>query len=567
MAKNERKKANNRNSLEAKTFRTTLIASIILGLALLIVGLGLYSYSLASQYVKEAFYISQSAAVSSLKGADTVQLSKTVMERYRSLSEQERQKLGTAEYRDVFTDAEASQTYETLMNMLPSFASSGDVSVIYIAMYDRDTSSLVYIVDSDEFEPYHPGYYESVHKKELDRFLNWNGSGMLYDFENTEEYGWICTAGTPIRDESGEVCSFLLVDVTVNNLLRGMRSYAFQITSSLIVVMSLVTWLLTRRIKKTLVSPINRIADAAQDYVRDRLEGRSNTTHFANLGINTGDEVENLGSIMADMEREMSEYEADLTRVTAEKERINTELSLATRIQASMLPSIFPPFPERSEFDLYASMDPAKEVGGDFYDYFLIDDDHLYVAIADVSGKGVPAALFMMASKIILANNAMTGKSPAQILRDTNAAICSNNRAEMFVTVWLGILEISTGRLIAANAGHEYPALRKKDGAFEIIKDKHGFVIGGMDGVKYTEYELMLEPGSKLFVYTDGVAEAMDPDKALFGTDRMLGALNEAEDGAPEQVLKTVRSAVDGFVRGAEQFDDITMLCLEYRGR
>ena len=211
-------------------------------------------------------------------------------------------------------------------------------------------------------------------------------------------------------------------------------------------------------------------------------------------------------------------------------------------------------------------MEPAKEVGGDFYDFFLVDDDHLCVVIADVSGKGVPAALFMMASKIILANNAMLGKSPAQILQDTNAAICSNNREEMFVTVWLGILELSTGKLVAANAGHEYPVVKQPGEDYTLLKDKHGFVIGGMDGVKYAQYEVQLKPGSKLFLYTDGVPEATDSEEKLFGTDRMLAALNALPDADPKAILEGVRKAVDGFVREAEQFDDLTMVCVEYRG-
>ena len=248
-----------------------------------------------------------------------------------------------------------------------------------------------------------------------------------------------------------------------------------------------------------------------------------------------------------------------------ESSRIESELNLATRIQADMVPNIYPAFPDRPEFDIYATMDPAKEVGGDFYDFFLVDDDHLCMVMADVSGKGVPAALFMMASKIILANNAMMGKSPAQILNDTNVAICSNNREEMFVTVWIGILEISTGKLVAANAGHEYPVLKHANGAFELFKDKHGVMIGAMESAKYREYEIQLKPGSKLFLYTDGVTEATDAEKHLFGTERMLATLNQSTESTPEQVLKNVRSAVDGFVKEAEQFDDLTMLCMEYK--
>ena len=250
----------------------------------------------------------------------------------------------------------------------------------------------------------------------------------------------------------------------------------------------------------------------------------------------------------------------------AEKERIGSELKMASDIQSGMLPHIFPPFPDRNEFDLYASMDPAKEVGGDFYDFYLIDDDHLCLTIADVSGKGVPAALFMMVSKSILKSTAMLGPTPEKLLTTINETICQNNKMEMFVTVWIGILEISTGKLTAANAGHEYPVLTGKDGRFELVKDKHGLVVGGMDCAVYKEYELTLEPGSKLFVYTDGVPEATNAEKELFGTDRLLETLNRDPGASPENILKNVTAAVDAFVKDAEQFDDITMLCLEYKG-
>ena len=249
-----------------------------------------------------------------------------------------------------------------------------------------------------------------------------------------------------------------------------------------------------------------------------------------------------------------------------ETSRLDTELSMATRIQADMLPNIFPAFPEREEFDVHASMTPAKEVGGDFYDFFLIDHDHLGLAVADVSGKGVPAALFMMISKILVQNYALTGRTPKEVLESVNDQICKNNREEMFVTVWFGILDLKSGKLTAANAGHEYPAVKETSGRFELIKDKHGFVIGGMEGMKYSEYELTLEPGSKIFLYTDGVAEATNADDELFGTDRMVEALRSAENGSPEEVVAAVHDAVNAFVADAPQFDDLTMLCLQYDG-
>ena len=281
----------------------------------------------------------------------------------------------------------------------------------------------------------------------------------------------------------------------------------------------------------------------------------------------TGNEIEILAESFATLSRRSRDYIAQITRITAEKERIGTELALATRIQADMLPNIFPAFPDRPEFDIYASMDPAKEVGGDFYDFFLIDDDHLGLVMADVSGKGVPAALFMMIAKILVQNYTMNGFSPAEVLEGVNNQICTNNREEMFVTVWLGILDLKTGEIKAANAGHEYPALMQTSGQFELVKDKHGFVIGGMEEVKYSEYTITLTPGSKLFLYTDGVPESVNAENKLFGTERMLAALNADRAASPESIIRQVRRAVDEYAEDAEQFDDLTMLCVEYIGR
>jgi len=250
----------------------------------------------------------------------------------------------------------------------------------------------------------------------------------------------------------------------------------------------------------------------------------------------------------------------------AEKKRISDELTMAGRIQRSMLPHVFPPFPDRKEFEIYALMDPAKGVGGDFYDFFMIDRDHLCLIMADVSGKGIPGALFMMISKIILQSLTKSGMSPADVLTRANEMICLNNPEEMFVTVWIGILQISTGKLIAANAGHEYPAIKYADGRFELLKDRHDFVIGGIDGFRYNEYQLDLLPGTKLFLYTDGVPEATDKEDKMFGIERMIEALNIEPEENPEKIISNVRKAINDFAKDAEQFDDLTMLCLDYKG-
>ena len=278
--------------------------------------------------------------------------------------------------------------------------------------------------------------------------------------------------------------------------------------------------------------------------------------------LRTGDEIEVLGNAFEEISLRPQDYIANIREITAEKERIGTELELATRIQADMLPNIFPPFPKRKDIDIYASMEPVKEVGGDFYDFFLMDDDHLGMVMADVSGKGVPAALFMMMTKILVNSITEMGDSPKETLERVNTLICQNNDEGMFVTVWLGILTISTGKIVAANAGHEYPIIRKANGQFEVYKDRHGFVIGGMENVKYREYEMTLEKGGTLFLYTDGVPEAMNTSKEMFGLDRMLEVLNRDPDADSQTLLTRMTEAVNEFAGEEPQFDDLTMLAV-----
>ncbi|MBE6015547.1 MAG: hypothetical protein E7241_09330 [Lachnospiraceae bacterium] len=280
----------------------------------------------------------------------------------------------------------------------------------------------------------------------------------------------------------------------------------------------------------------------------------------------TGDEIQVLAESFRDLSEKMNRYIKEIVAIMSEKERVNAELSLATRIQADMLPSNFPAFPERTDFDIYASMTPAKEVGGDFYDFFFAAENKLAMVMADVSGKGVPAAMFMMMAKTMIQTQLSSHQDVAKALEDVNNIICANNREKMFVTVWVGILDLETGVLTAANAGHEYPIYKEPDKPFEIIKDKHGFVIGGKRNMKYTNYEIAMKPGSKLFVYTDGVPEAMNEAGVLFGMERALGAVNAVADFSPEAILANVAREVRKHVGDAEQFDDLTMLCIEYLG-
>lgn len=465
-------------------------------------------------------------------------------------------------------DGIKDEGYEEIYSLLEKIKMSNEVLSLYVVYMDKETKTCVYIVDADNTETACPaGTWDIIYEKNWDALENPENGFPAY-ITKTDEFGWLCSAGSVIMDENGEVIAHAMVDISMDQVMNDRHMYLLQLVAIMVVVTSILVALSVIVVNYVLVKPINDLANAAASYVADKedghKEGGDNT--LQKLSIHTGDEIENLCGVLKQMGQDINNYIVNLTKVTAEKERIGAELSVATQIQADMLPSIFPAFPGRMEFDIYASMTPAKEVGGDFYDFFLVDGNHLAMVMADVSGKGVPAALFMVIAKTLIKNRVLMGGTPKEVLEFVNNQLCENNKAEMFVTVWLGIMEISTGKVIAANAGHEYPAIKKADGSFELLKDRHGFVLAGMEDTKYGDYEFEIRNGDYLYVYTDGVAEATNSSNELFGTERMLGALNKEKDADPETILKNVKQDIDSFVVEAPQFDDITMLCLKYYG-
>ena len=377
------------------------------------------------------------------------------------------------------------------------------------------------------------------------------------------EFGWLCSAYDPVADSAGNAVCLIGVDIDMTDVMNARQAFlrsilTFTIAVSLIAV--LVGILVMRR---TVIRPLKMLSRATDefavlsDYTRDKV---------IDLPIRSMDEIGDLYRKTRSMQVKLLDYMDNLALVTTEKEHISTELNVANRIQADMLPRIFPPFPNRNEFNIFAEMTPAKEVGGDFYDIFFVDDDHLAMVVADVSGKGVPAALFMVIAKTLIKTTAQMGGSPSEILRSVNNQLCEGNEEEFFVTVWLGILEISTGNGWAVNAGHEHPVIRRGGGAFELVVYRHSVAVAVMPDVKFRQHEFHLDPGDTLFIYTDGVPEATNIDSELFGNDRMLQALNEQPDRGPEELLPHLHGEISKFVGEAPQFDDITMLMLEYRG-
>ena len=367
-------------------------------------------------------------------------------------------------------------------------------------------------------------------------------------------------------DEVKHPTNELLADMnTLSEKSLADQNIAFKKAAAIVlgafVIIVVIAIILVRKTAKKRVRPISKMAEYVSDISRENMSFEMDESY------KTGDEIQLLAESFGAFSESIQKYLNGIVSIMSEKQRVTTELALANRIQADMLPSKFPAFPERKDFNIYASMTPAKEVGGDFYDFFFAGDDKLAMVIADVSGKGIPAAMFMMMAKTMIQTQLVANYDVHKALEIVNNSICSNNREKMFVTVWVGILDLKSGLLTASNAGHEYPIFKEPDGNFEIIKDKHGFVIGGKKNMKYTEYEIQMKAGSKLFVYTDGVPEAMNEDGKLFGMERTVTALNKAKDASAETILKTVEKDVREYVGSAEQFDDLTMLCIEYFGK
>lgn len=462
-----------------------------------------------------------------------------------------------------------SYEYRDRLHRMDILCDKQNVTLIYVIKVDTsDYGRFVNVFNSvnkdSSYTRWEIGYQRDTTNEEYaqvykDIYENGLERGTVLRVDNLRGKEPHITSLVPIKDSNGDVQAILCVQRPMEELVTGREKYLDSITLISVLLSILACISVAVFLKQQFVSPMKRIIREAKRFARENVaSGNASLEEISNI-----QEIRELGSAVDKMEADTLQYMEHLMEVTAEQQRIETELSLATRIQANMLPNIFPPFPERTEFDIYASMTPAKEVGGDFFDFFLLDEDHLGLVMADVSGKGVPAALFMMMAKILLNNYAFMGGTPHEILERLNGTICKNNDDDMFVTVWFGIYTISTGEIVASNAGHEYPIVRHGDGSFELMKDRHGFVIGGMPGLKYKDYTFKLEPGDALFLYTDGVPEATDSSGNMFGTDRLLTALNRNPNCTSTELLEQVDADVKSFVGMASQFDDLTMLAIK----
>ncbi len=473
-----------------------------------------------------------------------------------------------AELTDEVKRAYALYRYEYWFSTFHSVADKFNLVYTYF-LYPLDEPNMCYMIDpmpdvisvdgKDYFtfgatgplapEKY-PMMWESWHTQKsptgFDVFDNEYGHNYAY-------YAPLVVDGEGVGLIGAEIAVASVNSTILSSVLTQIFGYLIILTISI----SIMVYLSKREIINRLLDLTHSVAEYSENkdpavagLIREREQGN--------------DEIRSLSDNFADMIVELKDYMDNLQFVTAEKERIGAELNVATQIQADMLPRIFPTFSDKKEYELFATMDPAKEVGGDFYDFFMIDDDHLGLVVADVSGKGVPAALFMVIAKTLIKNRALMGGSPSEVLSYANEQLCEGNDAELFVTVWFAIIDIHTGKGIAANAGHEHPAIKRSGGEFELSIYKHSVAVATMEGIRFREHEFEVHPGDILFCYTDGVTEATDSGNNLFGNDRLLAALNKDPNASAEGLCQNVKESIDEFVGKAPQFDDITMLCIKF---
>lgn len=526
------------HSLGAKNALTLISISAIIGLCSVLFSLMEYKYDLKQQLAVRGENVGNTLAA---------QLEPASIERYLDTG------IKDPDYFLTLTDMRKIVDNNRVKYAVVIKLTDGGFNVVF----DSDRGTTAYdLGDYVSFEEWH------IQDHEQD-MLDGKTFYLFDDWTDKEE---LISVLVPIIDKNDVVRSYVVVDIATQEITDYANAYLFKIIAILVAITGIIVVVSIVVSDAMFIRPVNTLAKATYNFANSKNleESSSDRTVIDIPQLETGDEIEGLYRSIKKMETDIYDYIDNLKAASAEKERIGAELNIASQIQLSMLPNEFPAFPNRNEFDLFASMTPAREVGGDFYDYFFIDDDHLVLCIADVSGKGVAAALFMAITKVILQNSIATIRDPAKMFESVNDMLSSNNKAEMFVTVWVGVLEISTGKLTCANAGHEYPYIIHSNGNVELIKDKHGLVIGGMCGVKYHPYEIQLEHGDKIFVYTDGVTEATNSNEKLFTQERVTMSLDKHSKCKPLSLAEGLMKDINKFVGDAPQFDDVTMLVLEY---
>lgn len=468
--------------------------------------------------------------------------------------------------------------YQKMYDLFNQLKKDGDITFLSLVVPDEDSvcfyidamveemgddpanqlpygSDILYVDAANPDDPADMEKYITIWERYRDN------KGIDTPLVTDNDYGYNYTGVSVILDENGNAIAEIQYILDMSEVRAYLNSFLINMLLISFAIIGITIILYIFFVRKMVTKPVGKLTAFTQEITK------TGTFENQHIDIKTGDEIESLSQSFNFMLAELENYIANLSKVTAEKERIGAELDIAKHIQASMLPCIFPAFPERKEFDIYATMEPAKEVGGDFYDFFMVDDTHLAIVMADVSGKGVPAALFMVIGKTLIKDHTTPGRDLGKVFTEVNQLLCESNSEELFITAFEGVLDLVTGEFVYVNAGHEMPFICKAGGDFEPYKIRAGFVLAGMEDMKYRAGSTRLEPGDKIFQYTDGVTEATNLKNELYGMNRLGAILNKVKGGTPNDILPAIKKDIDEFVGDADQFDDITMLCLEYKAR
>ena len=550
-----------RISLKLKVSLIVAASTLLLTALLMVLSYREYSSVVDEHYNTLAMDIARTAA-SLVDGDQVASLRRRVYDIYEEnpapeFETQEEWDQYFAQYQTV-----QDETYKDLLEILDKVRQSNQAEDVYIVYMDPVTQTGLYLADPATGEDAcPPGTWDIIYEQNY--HVLEHPEDELAAYITNSEYGWLCSAGAPVFDSQGNVAAHVLTDVSMNDIMQDRHDFLRNLCLILIGAALLAAWVLFAVTNRLIVRPVQQLTKAADSYITERSRGDGESLAMEQLKIRTGDEIETLAGAMKKMERDINDYILNLARITAEKEPIGAELSIATEIQPSMLPRIFPPFPERRDLNIYASMNPAREVGGDFYDFFLVDKTHLAIAVADVSGKGVPAALFMVIAKTLIKDRACSMAKPGEIFTWVNQQLCESNQAGLFVTAWLGVIDLKTGLVEYVNAGHNPPLVALGGENFTYLKQKSGFILAGLEGFTYETSTFRMDHGDRIFLYTDGVTEAMNRQDELFGEKRLLAWMSQNRGAAPEEALHGLREEIAVFADGAEQYDDITMLMFE----
>ena len=466
---------------------------------------------------------------------------------------------------------EPDEEWEETNKKLDTLTNTSDLAYIYVSVISPDYKSRTYVFDTvnklsleagSKVIPF--GTVSSLENKDEEYINNLKlviEEGKNYTSFTYKNEGGHVTTAIPLFGTDGKVTAIMSIVKPMNEIKEYRKNFLRSIIISATILTLLFIALYASLLYLGIIRPIISITYETSHFAEHHGELTGILTKIHNR-----DEIGKLAKSVEKMSRDMNKYIEDLTQATAEKERLGAELNVARQIQAEMLPRVFPPYKNHPELELYANMTPAKEVGGDFYDFYLIDDDHFAMVVGDVSGKGVPAALFMVITKTLLKDTAEHEHNPAKIFEHVNKILCEGNESGLFVTCWMGILTLSTGELNFANAGHNAPII-KKGGEIKYLSTKPNLMLAAMDGIPYTNNTLKLAKGDRLFIYTDGITEATNDYNELYGEERLLKILKSVQNNgiSSRDLLDIVRNDLNDFVLDAPQFDDITMLAMTYK--